>query len=161
MVPLAWWFVGPCSSACPHDVPRPLSRAVSQQDAPCSVTSCQVSSLPSSWPLSERFRGEFRTSQPTPKIVVWEATLLGSPEKPHQCHHRPHPEEQPALPGWELSSQDSDPSCYRGSEMQNPADRAGSDTRDGRFTHGGKKAVTPELGLMLFQPRGDAITGWD
>lgn len=51
----------------------PLSRAVSQQEGPCSVTSCQVSSLP----LSEWFRGvrEFRTSQPTPKIVVWEATL--------------------------------------------------------------------------------------
>lgn len=74
------WFVGPCCVDCPHDVRHPLGRAVSQQEGPCPVTSCQVSSLPSSQPLSAWFRGvcEFRTSQPTPKIVVWEATVWGA-----------------------------------------------------------------------------------
>lgn len=105
--------MGSCSSACPHDVPCPLS----EQEGPCSITSCQVSSLPSSWPLSEWFR-TFRTSQPTPKIVVWEATLREA--------LRNHisatagltlRSSQPSL-GGSVDPWSSDPSCYRGSEMQ-------------------------------------------
>lgn len=104
--------------------------------------------------LSERFRGvcEFRTSQPTPKIAVWEATTLGSPQKPHQCHHWPHPEEQPALPGWELGSQGSDPSCYHGSRMQSPADRAGSDTRERREVHTWRKKGHDSRGQIAAFP---------
>lgn len=105
--------MGSCSLVYPHDVPCPLS----EQEGPCSVTSCQVSSLPSSWPLSEWFR-TFRTSQPTPKIVVWEATLREA--------LRNHisatagltlRSSQPSL-GGSADPWSSDPSCYRGSEMQ-------------------------------------------
>lgn len=107
------WFVGPCSLACPHNVTCPLS----QQENPCPITSCQVSSLPRSWPLSEWFR-TLRTSQPTPKIVVWEATLWEA--------LRNHisatagltlRSSQPSL-GGSLDPWSPDPSCYRGSEMQ-------------------------------------------
>lgn len=155
--------MGPCSLACPHDVPCPLSRAASQQEGPCSVTSCQVFSLPSCWPLSEWFRGvcEFGTSQPTPKIVVWEVTLWEA--------LRNHisattgltlRSSQPSLGGsWDPRTQ-IPPAIVA---LRCKAWQTGqAQTRETGGSHmEEKKAMTPELRSLLFQHHGDAITGWD
>lgn len=116
----------------------PLGLSASRHSL-CSVTS-RVFPLPRSWPLFVWFRGihAFRILWPTPKIVVCEATLQEALRNHiNAAVSLTLRSNQPfaAALGGSLDTR----SCYRSAEMQSPADRAGSDTRAGRFTHGGEK----------------------
>lgn len=117
-------FVGPFST-CSHHGPSPSSRAGPQGCWPAGsllhrLLPC-VSPCPGPGPPTW-FRGvrAFRISQPTPKILFCEVTLQEALR-----NHISLVLGGSSDTGW----------CYRRSKTQSPADRAGSDTRAGRFTH--------------------------
>lgn len=137
--------MGPFPLVCPLPCPSSLEQSWSpglsaSRQGPSSITSYRVFPQPRFWPLSVWFRGvrTFRISWPTPKIVVCEATLQEALRNHiNAAVSLTLRSNQPFAAA--LGGSSDACSCYRSSEMQSPADRAGSDTRAGRFAHGEKK----------------------